>query len=128
MKNIGTIVIGGVVLAGLVWWFAATRTANTHETIAFIVPTLNNPFFVDMTDAAKEAAAHEPNVRLIVQAPPEFTNLEQQIAMIENVVALKVSAICLVAADSKGVVPALRKAQDASIPVLLVDNTLASAA
>lgn len=109
---------------GLPWfWFSCQRPASKPK-IAYIVPTLANPFFVDMTNSAKEAAQSHPDVELIIQAPPEFTNVDQQVALIENAVTLKVGAICLVAADSKGVVPALRKAQDAKIPILLVDNTV----
>lgn len=97
---------------------------SSKEKIAFIVPTLANPFFVDMTDSAREAMKSHPEADLVAQAPPEFTNVDQQVALIENAITLKVGVICLVAADSKAVIPALRKAQDAKIPVLLVDNTV----
>jgi len=94
------------------------------EKIAYIVPTLANPFFVDMTTSAREAMKKHPEADIVVQAPPDFTNVDQQVALIENAVTLKVKVICLVAADSKAVIPALKKAQNTKIPVLLVDNTV----
>ncbi len=94
-----------------------------ERTISFIVPTLQIPFFVDMTTAA-EKEAKEINRSIRIQAPAQFTDIEQQVAIIENAVTLRSPAICLVAADSKGVIPALKKAQDANIPVILIDNTI----
>lgn len=113
-----------LVAAMLPWLSLDCHGQNSEHKIAYIVPTLANPFFVDMTTAAREAATSHADVELIVQAPPDFTNVDQQVSFIENAITLKVAAICLVAADSKGVVPVLRKAQDAKIPVLLVDNTV----
>ncbi|MGI0014788.1 MAG: substrate-binding domain-containing protein, partial [Nitrososphaera sp.] len=114
-----------VLVAAMLPWFSLDcQGQGSERKRAYIVPTLANPFFVDMTTAAREAAHSHADVELIVQAPPDFTNVDQQVSFIENAVILKVAAICLVAADSKGVVPVLRKAQDAKIPVLLVDNTV----
>jgi ABC-type sugar transport system substrate-binding protein len=113
-----------IIVLAVIYW----RPSESGKTIAYIVPTLGNPFFVDMTEAAKKTVEGFAGYKIIVQAPAEFTNVEQQIAMIENAATLKVSALCLVASDSKGVVPALKKIQDAGIPILLVDNTVDPAA
>src|SRR5437868_1890043 len=110
-RNLLVLLVAAVVIVtvAFVYW----KPTGSGKTIAYIVPTLGNPFFVDMTDAAKKAVEGFPGYNITIQAPVEFTNVEQQIAMIESVVTLKVSALSLVASDSKGVVPALKKVQDA---------------
>jgi len=100
------------------------RQGSERRKIAMIVPSLENPFFVDLTSSAKTALQGHTDITLIVQAPATFTDVDQQVALVENAITLQVAAICLDAADSKGVVPVLKKAQDAKIPVLLVDDTV----
>lgn len=112
----------------LPWLGLGCQRQSSKQKIAFIVPTLANPFFVDMTNSAEQAAKTHPDIELMVQAPPAFTDVDQQVAMIENAITLKVGTICLVAADSKAVVPVLKKAQANRVPVLLVDNTVDPAA
>lgn len=131
MKNIVKSVIGCVVAlsvtAGL---FAcgkreaapASAPAAIKQKVGFVVTTMSNPFFVDMTDGAKQEAAKHPNMQLIIQAPEKAADNERQIQIIENLISLKVSAICVVPADSKSVVAAIIKANAAGIPVINIDN------
>jgi ribose transport system substrate-binding protein len=90
--------------------------------IGFVVTTLSNPYFVDMTNAAKSEAANHPNVELLVQAPDSAVDTERQIQIVENLIAQRVSAICVVPADSKSIVAVIKKANEAGIPVLVLDN------
>lgn len=122
MKKL-TLVIALVLVAIIAATVYFGRIGKKETTVAFIVPTLNIPFFTDMVAGAQSEAAVR-NLQILVQAPTEFTNVEQQVAMIDASVAKRVAAIALVAADSKGVVPALKRAQDAGIPVILVDNSV----
>ncbi|MBI3737047.1 sugar ABC transporter substrate-binding protein [Candidatus Sumerlaeota bacterium] len=95
-------------------------------TIAFIMKTLNNPFFVDMEKGAKDAAA-KLGVELIVQAPERELDIEKQMQIVENMIQRKVSALCITPSGSKEIVPAIVKANAAGIPVVIVDTRVDAA-
>jgi ribose transport system substrate-binding protein len=95
--------------------------ASKPYKIALIVKTRNNPFFDPMIKAA-EAEAKALGCELDVQAPAQETDKERQFAMVQDVTAKKVDAILIAPADSKGIVPALKQAQDAGILVVNLDN------
>lgn len=100
-----------------------SNTPNpTKRRIGFVVTTLSNPYFVDMVEAAKLEAAKYPDIELLVQAPDQATDNERQVQIIENMITQRVSAICVVPADSKSIVTVIKKANDAGIPVLVLDN------
>ncbi|RMD95337.1 MAG: sugar ABC transporter substrate-binding protein [Calditrichaeota bacterium] len=90
-------------------------------TIALVMKTLNNPFFIDMQKGAEEAASRL-KVNLIVQAPEREVDVEKQMQIIENLIQRKVDAICVAPSGSKEIVPAILKANKAGIPVLVVDT------
>ena len=93
--------------------------------IAFVVTTLSNPFFVDMTEGAKVEAEKYADVELIIQAPERgAVDIERQIQIIENLITQKVNAICVVPSDSRSILPAIAKANKAKIPVLNIDNKI----
>lgn len=96
--------------------------------IGFVVTTLSNPYFVTMVNGAKAEAAKTPGVQLLVQAPDQAVQVGQQIDDIDNLIAQHVNVLCIVPADSKGVIPAIAKANQANIPVLILDNKIDSAA
>lgn len=92
--------------------------------IGFVVTTLSNPYFVTMVNAAKAEAAKTPGVQLIVQAPDQAVQVGQQIDDVDNLIAQHVDVLCIVPADSKGILPAIAKANQAGIPVLILDNKI----
>ncbi len=106
---------------------SAEQSATTQPKIAFVMKTLNNPFFIDMQRGA-EAAAKEHSVELIVQAAERELDVEKQMQIIENLIQARVSAICLTPSGSKEIIPAIAKANAANVPVLIVDTRLDSAA
>lgn len=103
------------------------QEAVDGPTVALVVKTLNNPFFIDMQRGAEEAAK-ELGVHLIVQAPERELDVEKQMQIIENLIQRKVDAICVSPSGSKEIVPAILKANKAGIPVLAVDSRVDSAA
>lgn len=102
--------------------FSISCTGPSKQKIGFVVTTLANPYFVDVTNAAKQEAAKHPNVDLIVQAPPAATDTDRQVQIIEDLIAQRVQALCVVPADSKSVIPVIKKANNANIPFLVLDN------
>jgi ribose transport system substrate-binding protein len=80
---------------------------------------LSNPFFVKMRDAGTKAA-EDYGVEATFQSADG--SLEKQIGIVENFIAQKVDAILINAVDDKGIVPAIRKAERARIPVIMMAN------
>jgi ribose transport system substrate-binding protein len=98
-----------------------TSTQNNQPTIALVLKTLNNPFFIDMQKGAKDAA-QKLGVNLIVQAAEREVDVEKQMQIIENLIQTKVSALCITPSGSKEVVPAIVKANKENIPIIIVDT------
>lgn len=104
---------------------STTTTSATTKTlkIGLVMKSLANPFFITMADAAKEKAK-ELGVELISLAPDKETDVEKQVQIVENLITQKVDAICLVPCGSKELVPVIKKANDANIPVLIIDTRI----
>ena len=91
--------------------------------VALVLKTLNSPFFIDMQRGAQEAA-RELDIDLIVQAAEREIDVEKQMQIIENLIQTRVSALAITPAGSREVVPAVVKANEAAIPVIIVDTRL----
>jgi ribose transport system substrate-binding protein len=98
-------------------------TSGGRPRVAFVLKTLNSPFFIDMQKGA-EAAAKAANVDLVVQAAEREIDVEKQMQIIENLIQANVSALAVTPSGSREVVPAIRKANQARIPVVIVDTRL----
>jgi ribose transport system permease protein len=92
-------------------------------TVAFVPKALNSPFWADMEQAARREA-DRLGVRLIALAAERETDVERQYQIIENVIQQRVDAVLLSPSGSKELVPAIRKANDAGIPVLILDTRI----
>jgi ribose transport system substrate-binding protein len=100
---------------------SAAPSNPAQPTIAFVMKTLNNPFFIEMQKGAEEAAK-KAGVNLIVQAADREVDVERQMQIIENLIERKVSALCITPSGSREIVPVIVKANKAGIPVLIVDT------
>ncbi|MDF1861366.1 MAG: sugar ABC transporter substrate-binding protein [Verrucomicrobiales bacterium] len=93
--------------------------------VALIMKSLANEFFKTMEDGAKaHQSENTDSYSLITNGIRNETDLAQQVALVEQMVARGVDAIVIAPADSKALVPALKKAQDAGITVINIDNKL----
>lgn len=101
----------------------AVKTSAKPYKLALVVKTRNNPFFDPMIKAA-ETQAKALGVTLEVQAPPQESDKELQFSIVENLTAKGVDAILIAPADSKGIVPALKRATDKGITVINLDNRI----
>src|SRR5471030_2384431 len=100
---------------------APLAQAKQLKAIGVTVGDLANPFFVQITKGAemkaRELAGDKVNVTLVSSG----YDLGQQVGQIDNFIAAKVDMIILNAADSKGIGPAVKRAQAAGIVVVAVD-------
>ena len=100
---------------------SAGAGAAGKPTIALVVKTLNNPFFIEMQKGAEEAA-QKLGVTLVVQAADREIDVERQMQIIENLIERKVNALCITPSGSREIVPVIVKANKANIPVVIVDT------
>lgn len=99
--------------------------ADDRPTVALIMKSLANEFFVTMADGAKQHHADSDGAYdLIVNGIKNEVDLAQQVALIDQMIASGVDAIVVAPADSKAVVPALARAAAAGIVVVNIDNQL----
>ncbi len=93
--------------------------------VALIMKSLSNEFFKTMEEGAKaHQQAHAAEYRLTVNGIKDELDVSKQVELVERAVAQKVDAIVIAPADSKALVNACRKAVDAGIPVVNIDNKL----
>lgn len=98
---------------------------NDKPVVALIMKSLANEFFKTMADGAEQyQTEHADEFELIVNGIKNETDLAQQVALVEQMVARGVDAIVIAPADSKAIVPSLKRAQDAGIIVINIDNKL----
>ncbi len=103
------------------------KANRSGPTLALVVKTLNNAFFIEMEKGAK-AAADSLGIQLVVQAPEREIDVEKQMEIVENLIERKVDVLLLVPSGSREIVPAIVKANAAKIPVVIVDTRVDAAA
>jgi len=93
--------------------------------VALIMKSLANEFFKTMEDGARaHQKANADKYDLICNGIKNEQDLAEQISLVEQMIAQKVDAIVIAPADSKALVSVCRKAKDAGIVVVNIDNKL----
>ena len=119
------------VIAGALLFAACGPTAEEDDRpeIALVMKSLANEFFQTMAEGAQEHhAANDQRYDLIINGIKNETDLGQQMNLVEQMVARGVDAIVIAPADSKALIPALKRATDAGVLVVNIDNRLDAAA
>ncbi len=91
--------------------------------VELVMKTLTNPFFVQMEKGARKGEK-EFGINLTVKTGAMETSIEQQIEIVEECINSKVDAIIIAPGSSTGLVSVLKKAQDANIKIVNIDNRL----
>ena len=103
--------------------------AAARPQVALVMKSLANEFFSTMADGArKHQAAHAADYDLVVNGIKNETDLAEQVGLVEQMVARGAQALVIAPADSKALVPALRRAREAGVLVVNIDNRLDAAA
>ncbi|MCA9264269.1 MAG: sugar ABC transporter substrate-binding protein [Planctomycetales bacterium] len=103
----------------------SAATAVDKPRIALIMKSLANEFFSTMAAGAEtHQVDHATDYELIVNGIKDERDLSRQVALVDEMVASGIDAIVIAPADSKALVPALRKAQQAGVVVVNIDNRL----
>jgi ribose transport system substrate-binding protein len=102
-----------------------TATSSGPRRIALVMKSLANEFFVTMGEGAKKhQAANASAYSLIVNGIRNESDLAQQVALVEQMMAQSVDAIVIAPADSRALVPIVAKARSQKIVVVNIDNKL----
>ena len=100
-------------------------SGTDRPTVALIMKSLANEFFVTMADGARaHHDSRQAQYDLVVNGIKNEIDLAQQVALIDQMIASRVDAIVIAPADSKAMVPALARAAAAGIVVVNIDNRL----
>lgn len=100
---------------------SAPAAAADKVKIAVVLKTLSSQYWKIVAAGAK-AAAEKNNVDLILLGPPTEDAVEQQINMVQDVLAQKPAALIFSPSQPDTAINVLTKVRAAGIPVLLVDT------
>lgn len=104
---------------------APAPAAASRPKVALVMKSLANEFFQTMAEGAKKhQAAHAGGYELIVNGIKNETDLAEQVGLVEQMMAQGVRALVIAPADSRALVPVLRRAQADGILVINIDNKL----
>lgn len=89
--------------------------------IAVVPKAVTHQFWTTVESGARAAAA-EAGAEVIWKGPDHETNVDQQIAMIQDFVTQEVDAIVMAACDADALVEPIREAEEAGVPVITIDS------
>ncbi|HAI86110.1 MAG TPA: ribose ABC transporter substrate-binding protein RbsB [Firmicutes bacterium] len=114
-----TRIVGVLVCVLMIGTMGASMASAAAPKIGLAVSTLNNPFFVDLRDGALEEAK---KVGLTITVADAQNDPNRQLSQVENFIEQGVSIILVNPCDSAAIVPAIKAANRAKIPVITVDR------
>lgn len=100
----------------------AMAASAADKEIAVIVKTANSDFWQNVKKGANAAVGELKGYSSSFQGAASDTDLAGQVALVENAVNRKVAAIVLAPSDPDALVPAMKKAWEARIPVIVIDS------
>ncbi len=104
-----------------------TAASPRKPKVALVMKSLANEFFSTMAEGArKHHEAHAADYDLVVNGIKNETDLAEQVNLVEQMIAQRVSAIVIAPADSKAIITVLKRAKEAGILVVNIDNKLDS--
>jgi len=100
---------------------ASSGESTSGEGIGFSVSTLNNPFFVTLSDGAKNAAKENGIQLSVVDAGDDSA---KQISDIEDLISKNIKVLIVNPVDSDAVASAVESAMEKGIKVIAVDRAV----
>src|SRR3954447_11763527 len=115
-----------IAIAIILLLLPACHRATTGKTIEITVITkaLDSEWWQRVKAGAEQAAKVDPAIRLNVLAPEREVNVDQQVAIIEDQITRKVSALAVAPTGTAELLPVLERARAAGIPVIIFDTDI----
>lgn len=101
-----------------------TQNRSGKLEIVLVVKALDSEWWQRVKAGAEAAAGTDPKVKLTILAPEREINIDQQVAILEDQILKKVSAMAVAPCGVSEVIPVLARARAAGIPVLIMDTDL----
>jgi ribose transport system substrate-binding protein len=96
---------------------------NASRTVALVMKTLTNPFFIAMENGARQAA-RELGIRLVVVSAADEASVTQQAELVRQMIRDRVDAIVIVPGHPVEMIPVLVEARKAGIVVVDIDERI----
>src|SRR5450432_1041893 len=103
--------------------FAGHAKAADEMTIAVFTKNLTNPSYQAFRIAADQIA-HATGARVIHFVPKQPDNVDEQKAMVEQVLKDRPDVVIFIPVDDVAMIPTVKELNEAKIPVVLVSNPL----
>ena len=118
-----TALVIGAIATGVIVFDAASTKAAPKYTFAVVPKNLNNPFF-DQAHLGCQKAEKElgGEVVCLFTGPGEHGGGDEQVQVVEDLIAKKVDGIAVSPSNAAAMAAALRDAKKAGIPVLTWDS------
>lgn len=108
-----------VVASVLAACLSGAALAEENYTFGFSVPTMNNPFFLTIHDAAKETI--EGNGDAFIAGDPQM-DPQKQISQTEDMITQGIDIMVLCPIDSASIKAALTACDESGVPVVIFDT------
>jgi ribose transport system substrate-binding protein len=112
----------GVATAALTFTMGSAMAAGGE--IAVIVKSSNSNFWQNVQKGASASVKELKGYSMTFQGPASESAVADQVNMVENAVNRKVAGIVLAPSDPDALIPAIKKAWEAKIPVVLIDSMI----
>ncbi|PUA17404.1 LacI family transcriptional regulator [Glaciimonas sp. PCH181] len=119
MNSIKKISIG-IVMTALAFSMHSAFAAGGE--IAVIVKSSNSNYWQNVQKGAAAAMKDAKGYTMSFQGPASESAIADEVSMVENAVNRKVAGILLAPSDPDALIPVMKKAWEAKIPVILIDS------
>jgi len=89
-----------------------------------VAKALDSEWWQRVKAGAEDAAKEHPGVRLAVLAPEREVNIDQQVAIVEDQVTNRVTAMAVAPTGAAELIPVLDRARASGIPVVIFDTDI----
>lgn len=115
--------LSGLIIPAIALWTGWAQAAEKE--IAVIVKTVNSTFWQNVQKGANAAMKDlGEGYTLSFQGPASESAIADEVNMVENAVNRKAAGIVLAPSDPDALVPVIKKAWEARIPIVLIDSLL----
>lgn len=111
-------IVALMVILVLVLSLASVSFADEKKSIAFLPPAMISPYYASCISGA-EPVAEELGYELLVAAPAAESDYAGQVQLVEDMLARGVDGIIVCAINTDAIVTAVKKANEAGVPVVM---------